>query len=445
MNMNRPPLCCFATTVLVLSATAVVAAANEPRLEYVGKKVFVATPKRGVNLKAWSYYTQPTGLELYCRFSHQTRSDSIEASFEKYSPDNGRTWSEPVAVPVKKKVAGGTLRFGERPGFVDPDNGALVVFGGSVLLPNDHPLEAQTRGRPGYRLSRDGGRTFYHEAKVVHVGDEFNEDHPLPGVWFGKNAIQVGDLGCRMIKLRNGDLLQPVQVSLLDADGKPYNPGGGYTYHSAAVLLATWNKQGTLDWRMSDYVKGDPKLSTRGMLEPTVAEFADGRLLMVLRGSNDTHGKIKGYRWHTVSSDGGKTWSESTPWKYSSGESFYSPSSCSTLINHSSGAVVWIGNIAPTNPRANYPRHPLVAGVVDPESLQLIKESIVQIDTLQPDDHPLTTFSNFYVREDRETKELLVYCPPIGQKHPLSLNDPKRTREWTADTIEYRVAVKAAK
>ena len=168
---------------LMMIATAGAADAAGPRLEYVGKQVFIATPKRGVNLKAWSYYTQPTGLELFCRYSHQVRSDSVEVAFEKYSPDNGRTWGEPVEVPTKQKVAGGVLRFGERPGFADPETGVLVIFGGSVLLPNDNPLEAMSRGRPGYKLSRDGGRTYFHEANVVHVGDEFNEDHPLPGVW----------------------------------------------------------------------------------------------------------------------------------------------------------------------------------------------------------------------------------------------------------------------
>lgn len=427
--------------VLSLLITNEATAAATPRLELAGERVFLPTPRRGVYLKAYADYVKPDGVELFCRYMFQTRSDTFDVAYHMRSLDNGRTWSDPIEVPTHKKVPGGVLRMGQRPGFVDPDRGVLLVLGGTSLLPSDHPLERMTRGRMSYKLSRDGGATYYHEGPVIQKGEEFDADHPLPGVWYGKNATQIGDLSTVPIKLRSGEILVPLQITPVGPDGKYYNPGGGYTYHDVAVLIGTWNDADTIDWRLSQRIVGDPQRSTRGVLEPTLAEMPDGRVLVVMRGSNDSKGKLAGYRWYSVSSDGGRTWKEPAPWKYTDGQPFFSPSSCSRLIWHSSGDLLWIGNITPTNPRANAPRYPLVIGTVDPESLLLVKESVLEIDTRRPGDHPQMTFSNFYVREDRETKEIVIYCSPIGRAHRLEPGQHK-ARPWTADSVEYRVAIK---
>lgn len=64
-------------------------------------------------------------------------------------------------------------------------------------------------------------------------------------------------------------------------------------------------------------MEADPAASTRGTIEPTLAEMPDGRILMVMRGSNggskDPEFKIPGYRWHSVSSDGGYHWTKPQP------------------------------------------------------------------------------------------------------------------------------------
>jgi hypothetical protein len=177
------------------------------------------------------------------------------------------------------------------------------------------------------------------------------------------------------------------------------------------------------------------------MLEPTVIEAPDGRVLVVMRGSNDAAGKIPGRRWHAISSDGGRTWSEPKPWGYTNGDLFFSPSSCSRLIQHSSGHILWIGNISAHNSKANSPRYPLYVGVVDPQSLQLMKESLFVIDTRQPEDATWMTLSNFYIYEDRQTKELVVHYSPVGRKHPLWKSGGK-SHEWTSDALVARIAVK---
>ena len=77
-----------------------------------------------------------------------------------------------------------------------------------------------------------------------------------------------------------------MQISPLGADGRLANPGGGYTYTDAAILHGRW-KGNQLVWRSSDRIMGDPERSTRGMDEPTIATLQDGRIISVMRGSND--------------------------------------------------------------------------------------------------------------------------------------------------------------
>ena len=132
----------------------------------------------------------------------------------------------------------------------------------------------------------------------------------------------------------------PIEITPLGPDGKLYNPTGGYTYTDAAVLDGHWQGD-RLEWKMSDVVKGDPSRSTRGMVEPTIAFLDDGRLLMVLRGSNDRRPELPSWRWIAFSSDGGRSWTSPEPWTYDKGESFFSPSACSQLLRHSSGRLFW--------------------------------------------------------------------------------------------------------
>lgn len=416
-------------------------AESVPKLSPGTREVFMPAPKAGVSVRAFAYYTQATGAEMTSMHLHQSRSDAFDVAFARRSTDHGKTWSEPETLPTFQKVAGGTLRFGYKPGFVDEATGRMLIFGGKSLLKTDHPLEAMSQNGLTYRLSKDGGRTFYHDGPVIQARGDFNEERPLPGVIRGRNATQIGDLGSVPIRIRTGEVLMPLQITVLGADGKLANPGGGYTYHDSAVLIGKWNAQETLDWTLSARVVGDPKLTTRGMLEPTLVEAPDGRILMVMRGSNDSSGKQPGRRWHAISSDQGRTWTEPKPWGYTGGELFFSPSSCSRLIQHSSGHLFWLGNISKTNPKANSPRYPLYAGRVDPQSLQLVKDSLLIIDDRQPDDAPWMTLSNFFVYEDRATRELVVHYAAVGRPHPLA--KAGAAHDWTADALRTRVTVEA--
>ena len=183
-----------------------------------------------------------------------------------------------------------------------------------------------------------------------------------------------------------------------------------------------------INWELSALVKGDPARSTRGMDEPTVAPLADGRLLMVLRGSNGTQPALPGRRWVAFSADAGRTWTTPAPWTYADGGEFFSPSSCSQLVPHSSGRLFWIGNIVPTNPTGNQPRHPLVIGEVDIRSGLLRRDTVRVIDDHRPGDSPLLALSNFSAPEDRATGEIVVNLTRLFERSP-----PDPNRDWTAD------------
>ena len=241
----------------------------------------------------------------------------------------------------------------------------------------------------------------------------------------------LGDRTCAPVASRDGGgILLPVQITPLGADGKLYNPRSAYTYTDAAVLHGRWQGSSLL-WEMSEPIKGDPSRSTRGMDEPTIEFLDDGRLLMVLRGSNDRQPELASYRWFALSSDGGRRWDAPRPWTYDDGQPFFSPSSCSQLVRHSSGRLFWFGNITPENPRGNRPRYPFVVGEVDRRTGLLKRATVRTIDALQPGEDPILSLSNFYAREDRRSKELAVHMTRLFA----------RPDQWSGDAYLYRVGV----
>ena len=428
----------YMAILLALALFSGTIAQSAPRL--VGKSIFAPTTGSGVRINGYAYYARAKGRERISHISQQTQSDKADIAWQRRSSDNGRTWSEAVSLATHSQSPLGTIRRGRYPGFVDPERDILLVMILQGILPTDNPLEGMKHWTLHYSLSDDGGLTETHQAQVIQQGEEYSADHPLPGVWTGKNGAMIGDVTCRPIRNESGQILVPIQITPIGPDGEYENPGGGYTYHDAAVLIGTWNSSNQLDWQLSERVRADPSLSTRGMIEPTLAQFTNGQILMVMRGSNDVKPHLPGRRWISVSTDGGAHWTAPKPWTYDDGTPFYSPSSCSQLLVHSNGRIYWIGNISSTNPRGNHPRYPLILAEVDLESMQLKRATLCTIDDRGPEDAERMQISNFFAEEDRETGEIRIYAAPLFRQPPKpAATGRKPGLDWTADLWLYRV------
>jgi hypothetical protein len=402
-------------------------------VEVTSRAIYEGSPENGAGVSVTTFYTQKTGDELLELRVLQRKSDLSESARERRSLDNGRTWQDEKVIALQEAQPTGHLRRYLFPGYVDPATGRLVSLRMEGVLPTDSPLEGMKCWLLYYTVSEDGGRTNLVDKQVVQDGAEYSAIHPLPGVWNGKNAIQIGATTCVPLTLKDGTILVPCQSSPVGPDGEYFNPGGGLTYTDALVLRGRWKGDKSIAWEASQRVVGDPQRSTRGMIEPTLAQLADGRVMMVMRGSNDGRPQLPGYKWVAFSSDEGRTWSTPAPWTYDDGTNFFSPSACSLLYRHPNGKLLWFGNIVPRNPKGNTPRHPLVVGEVDETTGLLRRASVTSIVERGEDDSDAVKYSNFYVRQDRASGEIVLHLSPLNagrHTHP---------QDMTANAMVYRL------
>jgi hypothetical protein len=418
--MTRRDFLRTSATFLALSGEPV---SSVHAAERVSREIFLRSPGKGTAVSACAFYTQATGGAMVSVEGRSSRSDTVDVVYLRHSTDYGHTWSEPTERKIREKRPEGTWRLAPRAGYVDPQTGRYLEFWNEAILPTDNPMEGLRQWNIFYSVEG-----VAHQ--VIQQGREFDARHPLPGVYTGKNCVMLGDVPSLPITLKDGSILLPAQIAPLGPDGKLYNPGGGYTYTDVAILHARW-KGKHLVWRMAELIKGDPARSTRGMIEGTLATLNDGRLIVVMRGSNHRKPQLPGYRWISYSRDGGWHWTPPAPWTYSSGESFYSPSSCSQLLRHSNGKLYWLGNICRENPNNDLPRRPFYVGEVDQNTGLLIRDSLIMVDDRQPGDDEILALSNFYAREDRETRQIALHMTRM-----FTFKDG-----WVGDAYLYRIDV----
>lgn len=360
-------------------------------------------------------------------------------SGNRFSEDNGLTWSNHTYQP--DFYAG--LPYGYRRNRVtsvrDPLTGRIITIVNSLDTPGldpkvNEPKLALSTYYLRYTVSNDAGKTWLFDDPIVQAGN-YTVKNPFEGVFIGKNSIYLGDLGDIPIVTKKGKILVPAHTTLAGPGGELLNPGGGHTYTDVMVLIGTWTDGNKLSWKASQRVVADPKRSTRGVIEPTLTELADGRILMVMRGSNggklDPKDELPSYKWYAISDDGGETWSKPEPWCFEDGKPFFSPSSMSSLFKHSSGRCFWVGNMTPVNCQNNLPRWPLVIAEVSTDNLKLIRSSLLTVDTQQKEDltEGRLDISHVTLIEDRETKEIIL-------TYPRNTNTYKTT-EWI--TVQFSV------
>lgn len=385
----------LASSLGAIPATVVTGGEESQRARLILKSTEECAPLHG------AVYLKSTGLDMINR-----------AGF--FSPDRGQTWTfRPFSPDFDSKLPYGYRRVAYPP-FVDPVNGKIIKLILSLDTPGLNPGDPEPPiGEKAYylryRVSVDGGKTYLFDTPIVQKGK--TPDNPFDDIRRGNVGFYVGDSGSQVIRTRSGRIIIPAQAGLCGPDGKLWNPSGLPSYNVAMMILGSWQEDNTIQWEAVRFIKGDPARSMRGMIEPTLAEMSDGRLLCVMRGSNggskDPMHCVPSYKWYSVSSDDGDTWTKPEPWTYDDGKPFFSPSAMSQLLKHSSGRCFWIGNISPSNCRENAPRYPLVIGEVDSRTLRLIESTVLVIDTKRPDE-PGVNLSHWWGFEDRPTHDIVL-------------------------------------
>ncbi|MBN2562095.1 MAG: exo-alpha-sialidase [Phycisphaerae bacterium] len=346
-------------------------------------------------------------LRLWQRRAYQSLSDNWHRVEQRFSDDNGRTWSpyEPLG-PTHKKVSG-----------------VIVIEGGGALFYDNHAgvllgLYARIVPQAGFfncctyvRISHDYGRTWGKLKQLRYEeGEDYDPSNPLKPGYLKKNLAQPGD---PIIRHSSGTVL----VCAGHANA-PDDPDNAQRKEKAGALcfIGRWDAgKKDYDWVAGKRVTGSPKITSRGMAEPVIAELKDRRILMLLRGSDTP--QTPGRRWYAVSGDGGVTFSDIRELKYDDGSSFYTPSTMCGLLRHSvTGRLYYFGNISPVPPRGNWPRYPLIIAEVDETALALKKSTVTVIDDRRPGQSDQIQFSNFSLLENRATHEFELIVTLLGER-----------------------------
>ena len=86
-------------------------------------KLFIETPDKGTSVFGGASYPRATGTDMLCEYRYEVISDLDQSAFRKWSTDNGRTWGDPVQLPVTRTQAdGATWRRSCSPCFVDSEH-----------------------------------------------------------------------------------------------------------------------------------------------------------------------------------------------------------------------------------------------------------------------------------------------------------------------------------
>lgn len=391
----------------------------------VSRQLYLPYPQPNVSAVISSTYTGASGLRCVEQLSYQVLDDVYQDPELRFSDDNGRTWSDWQRDTFGDITRGKDFWWqwngnGLTAPTLDPESGLLV----SVSM-----LRGYQDGDPRriglktlhyfsfYSISADNGTTWIQGKQLQYEpGPEYSEAARETKAFLDKNQCWYY---YNIVALRSGGIAFPVSHLVRRSD----QHGQTTSYDCPRCFLGRWNRaRWDYDWTASE-----PIAMARGLSdyleEPWLAELADGRLLIDMRGTNAGLPKqpdgtmVPGRHWYALSHDQGRTWSEVRDWRYDTGEPFYSPATMAKILRHSvNGKLYWFGNISRTPPAGNSPRYPLVIAEIDETQPALKKGSLTTIDDYDPARHmPAVQFSNFSVFENRQTHQFELYLSPYGQ------------------------------
>lgn len=389
-------------------------------MELISREVFVAQGGKPRGLMPGSVtYLSPTENHLLFRYAWESDSDAYDDWTEMISRDNGRTWSEPVVRHRGQDEDCGRVYVSENVSWLDPRTGkVLTIF--------DYGLR---RGQEGMEKVRWSLQFLeYDPATDLYT--------PLERTDFGlTHGIMLSF--CNPVLLSSGRLLIPAQTAATDKEGNVVqHPRVWDKCYAALVLIGERKTDGAWGWRLSEPMTLPMEVTSRGLIEPTVAELSDGRVVVIMRGDNSGHRARPGHKWLAFSEDGGETWSDPGPLRFDDYTLLESGSNGSALFRSvKTGRLYWIGNPCVGEERAhgNFPRTPLALYEVQEEPFALRRETMLIVDDRRPTDAPGVQLSNFRFYQDRETGDVVLFMTRMGERD---------ADDWRqADLYRYRLAL----
>ena len=387
------------------------------------------------------YYAEGEGLKRIETRAYEKLSDSIDYLEMRTSEDNGKTWTD----WERDKKSGGRMSNGtdEYEYFYESNSRNLwnpvhkhYVSGKMLRIFIDGYMAAADLDYAGGTGFYDHGYIEVKEGDKVYTqlvayedGDLVFDEKDCRKEAFLKNNIGVA---YQMIILKNGDLLIGLegvpQYKICAMDNvcvndvfpeRPEEEGG------LLVVRGKWDN----DKKRYDFTFSNPLYltyyeSTRGISEPGLVELESGDILVTMRGSNVVQPWAKkmspylpGYKYFSISRDGGKTFTKPTPWHFDTREAVYSSSTYSRIFRSiKNGKVYWVGNITdPVNTYGNYPRYPLYIVEIDEVWGVAKKDTLTVIDTKAPEEHKNVQFSNFSILQNRENGDVEIVLTKLEQ------------------------------
>lgn len=303
-------------------------------------------------------------LAAWSAFHGGSRDESTAQITAAISRDGGRTWGAPFRLQEnigKQNVMSVSFLRSRK-------SGEILFF---FLVKN-----SEEDLYPVVRRSADEGKTWSAPVRVLQD----------PGYYVMNNA--------RVIQLRSGRILCPLSYT-----GKVF--AQGQTFRNVVY----YSDDDGRTFRRSPSILTAPR---RGAMEPGLLELQDGRVLQIIRTQ-------VGEVWHSISADGGVTWSPAAPWTVAA------PEAPSTIFRLPDGRVVII-----YNPEVRLggdhsgPRTPLVAAVSRDEGKTWSPYQVIE-----PDPAATYAYTSVTLHEGRV---LLTYY--YGKEKMYSLRFRSIPFEW---------------
>jgi hypothetical protein len=424
-------------------------ARTESSICSIEKHLYIPSPRE--NMLTTSTHTYiGEGLRRSELRTDVSSSDWSNMHRIRFSDDNGRSWG-PWKLLFKEapRQQGFVMEGGmnqEGTGLYDPVSGRLVKLVFQRIFKGD-PEEALRVLWKGdrkfsdhgfYQLSEDNGKTWDEGHLLKYEeGPDFDPDNWGDQAYFRTNEMYIGD-----ICIYKDRVIIAATVPVYYPDKKDMKTPVTFpnTYREGCVagamcFIGRWDqKKKDYDWERSNKIFLPRKVSTRGLVELDLSELNDGRLLLIMRGSNAglDPAECPGRKWISISDDGGHTWGDITDLRYDTGESFYSPATfAKTIRSKATGRLYCFLNISREPPVGNGPRYPLQVAEIDEDKVALKKNSVTVIDDCYTSlDSAALQLSNFNFLENRKTNVVELYLSRIGER-----GGGKNI--WDADTYQY--------